>query len=370
MKITTRIISGYGLFLAVLAGLVMYQVITIQKMRDISDSLSGIHFQNVRASLRAWEVLRLVEDRTEKAFRLSDPDYLQQVHDHQKEFEANLGELQTKVSSSAERDEVKRLFQLWNTYVSDFRQLEQLLPQKGRVLPQNLQEDLNNLDTQIDSLYQAMLLSMDSISERARKTADTAVTVLWCATLAALAISILVSLLIVRSISKPLAHLTEGTRAIADGKFFYRLDTTRNDEFAQLAKDFNKMTSHLNELDVLKKGFVSHVSHELKAPLVSMRESIQLMLEEIPGPLSETVTRPKYPSFSEPVSIRFQCSGMPGGISCTLSTRTWTSPFLGENFTAFPTMFSTTCTMRSLSHSRISGLSGKSAFTWICLSCA
>ena len=291
MKITTRIISGYGLFLAVLAGLVMYQVITIQKMRDISDSLSGINFQNVRASLRAWEVLRLVEDRTEKAFRLSDPDYLQQVHDHQKEFEANLGELQTKVSSSAERAEVKRLFQLWNTYVSDFRQLEQLLPQKGRVLPQNLQEDLNNLDTQIDSLYQAMLLSMDSISERARKTADTAVTVLWCATLAALAISILVSLLIVRSISKPLAHLTEGTRAIADGKFFYRLDTTRNDEFAQLAKDFNKMTSHLNELDVLKKGFVSHVSHELKAPLVSMRESIQLMLEEIPGPLTDKQKR-------------------------------------------------------------------------------
>jgi two-component system sensor histidine kinase GlrK len=117
------------------------------------------------------------------------------------------------------------------------------------------------------------------------------VTVLWAVTVAALAISVLVSFLIIRSISKPLAHLTEGTRAIADGKFFYRLDTTRNDEFSQLARDFNKMTSRLNELDDMKKDFVSHVSHELKAPLASMHETIQIMLEEIPGPLTDKQKR-------------------------------------------------------------------------------
>ena len=288
MKITTRIISGYGLFIAVLAGLVIYQALTIYKMREISDSLSGANFQSAHASLRAWEVLRLVEDRTEKAFRLADPDYLQQVHDYEKEFEASLRELQRQDGSV--RDEVKQLSQLWSAYISDLRQLEPL-PQKGRALPPNLEEDLNNLDAQIDSLYQEVLSSMESIAEKARKTSDTAVMVLWVATLAALAISILVSLLIVRSISKPLAHLTEGTRAIADGKFFYRLDTTRNDEFAQLARDFNKMTSRLNELDVLKKDFVSHVSHELKAPLASIRETIQVMLEEIPGPLTDKQKR-------------------------------------------------------------------------------
>jgi len=127
--------------------------------------------------------------------------------------------------------------------------------------------------------------------ENSRKTAETAVLVLWCTTLVVLAISILVSFLIFRSISKPLAHLTEGTRAIAEGKFFYRLDTSRNDEFSQLAKDFNRMTLRLNELDKLKKDFVSHVSHELKSPLASMRETIQLMLEQIPGPLTEKQKR-------------------------------------------------------------------------------
>ena len=89
----------------------------------------------------------------------------------------------------------------------------------------------------------------------------------------------------------PLANLTEGTRAIAEGKFYYRLDTSRNDEFSQLARDFNTMTRRLNELDELKKDFVSHVSHELKAPLASMRETLQLLLEQIPGPLTDKQKR-------------------------------------------------------------------------------
>jgi len=41
----------------------------------------------------------------------------------------------------------------------------------------------------------------------------------------------------------------------------------------------------------MKKDFVSHVSHELKAPLASMQETTHLMLERIPGPLTEKQQR-------------------------------------------------------------------------------
>jgi len=44
------------------------------------------------------------------------------------------------------------------------------------------------------------------------------------------------------------------------------------------------MARRLNELDQMKKDFVSHVSHEIKSPLASMRETVQLLLEGIPGP--------------------------------------------------------------------------------------
>ncbi len=41
----------------------------------------------------------------------------------------------------------------------------------------------------------------------------------------------------------------------------------------------------------MKKNFISHVSHELKAPLASMQETTHLMLEQIPGPLTEKQKR-------------------------------------------------------------------------------
>jgi two-component system sensor histidine kinase GlrK len=113
----------------------------------------------------------------------------------------------------------------------------------------------------------------------------------WIISILALAVSCLVITLVVRSISRPLSHLTEGTRRISEGQFDYRLDTSRGDEFSQLALDFNTMTRRLSELDQMKKDFVSHVSHELKAPLASIRETLKLMLEELPGPLTDKQKR-------------------------------------------------------------------------------
>jgi len=291
MKITTRIVSGYGLFIAVLAGLVAYQIITVNRMQSINKELSEINFQYSRTCLQALRDRDLVEEYTWKSFALADTDYLNQLKGFQRDFEESLKELSSTATSREEAAAVKRLSQLWNSYSADLRLWQQSLPKSGTVLPMSLQDSLGQMRDQINSIYHANERSISAKLEHSRKTAETAVLVLWCATFIALAISILVSFLIFRSISKPLAHLTEGTRAIAEGKFFYRLDASRNDEFSQVARDFNRMTLRLNELDKLKRDFVSHVSHELKSPLASMRETTQLMLEQIPGPLTEKQRR-------------------------------------------------------------------------------
>ena len=52
------------------------------------------------------------------------------------------------------------------------------------------------------------------------------------------------------------------------------------------------MSARLVEIDQMKKNFISHVSHELKAPLASMQETTHLILERIPGPLTDALSRP------------------------------------------------------------------------------
>src|SRR5207247_1119653 len=97
----------------------------------------------------------------------------------------------------------------------------------------------------------------------------------------------IVAFVFFRSINDPLRRLTKGTHAIAKGQFWHRLPAYGHDEFSDLARDFNAMTEKLGELDELKKDFVSHVSHDLKAPLASMRQVMHLLLQEIPGTLNE-----------------------------------------------------------------------------------
>ena len=113
----------------------------------------------------------------------------------------------------------------------------------------------------------------------------------WTAGSIAIVIGGLVSLLLVRTINKSLLQLTQGTRVIAQGNFSHRIPADGRDEFAELARDFNAMSQRLGELDHMKRDFVSHVSHDLKAPLASIRQTAHLLLEEIPGSLNDQQKR-------------------------------------------------------------------------------
>jgi two-component system, NtrC family, sensor histidine kinase GlrK len=59
----------------------------------------------------------------------------------------------------------------------------------------------------------------------------------------------------------------------------------------RLFQQNKRMATQLIEVDQIKKNFISHVSHELKAPLASMQETTHLMLERIPGPLTDKQKR-------------------------------------------------------------------------------
>jgi len=128
------------------------------------------------------------------------------------------------------------------------------------------------------------------IDERVQAAADIgkeAERVTWIAGSLSLLLGILVAALIVRSINDPLRRLVKGTQALSKGQFWHRLRTDGGDEFAELAGHFNTMTERLSELDQMKKDFVSHVSHDLKAPLASIRQVMHLLLQGIPGSLNE-----------------------------------------------------------------------------------
>ena len=112
MKITTRIISGYGLFIVLLAGMAVYQAITVNRMQSINRTLRETNFENALTCLQALRDHDLVEEFARKSFALADPDYLDQLKEYQKDYETQIVKLRKNAVSLEEREAIKRLEQL------------------------------------------------------------------------------------------------------------------------------------------------------------------------------------------------------------------------------------------------------------------
>ncbi len=70
---------------------------------------------------------------------------------------------------------------------------------------------------------------------------------------------------------QPIQQLTEATKKVAAGDFNVKLETKREDEVAELTKNFNEMVKELGSIECLQKEFIDNVSHEMKTPISSIQ---------------------------------------------------------------------------------------------------
>lgn len=124
-------------------------------------------------------------------------------------------------------------------------------------------------------------------AERARSLREQTWTTALGVAIVAVAVSLLLIGLAVSSLRSRLDQFIVGTRTVSKGKFSVQLDTRSDDELGQAARAFNRMVKALEQLEQLEADFLSSVSHELRTPLVAMLETNLLLLDEIPGPLTE-----------------------------------------------------------------------------------
>ncbi len=85
-----------------------------------------------------------------------------------------------------------------------------------------------------------------------------------------IALFLLGSLLYIRTITGPVAELTDMASRIADGSYGMQVKKTYDDEIGVLTDTVNTLSETLSKTEKLQTEFISSVSHELRTPLTAI----------------------------------------------------------------------------------------------------
>jgi two-component system sensor histidine kinase GlrK len=297
MSVPSRVVLSVGLLVLLALGVLGYQLRTVYRLQSITNELSDISF------VAASSLLKMQLDAAD----LNDyySRYLVREENSRKDFDEPLNDRIYKIDQSFEQlellrqpwqapDEIAVLSSAWIQYKAQIEGVRQIVPTNGFDIdefPPSLGEAQESYRSQIEVAREAMVASMSAAVARNRTMAGQAVSVSVAAAAVFLVLSVAITFFTLRAINAPLRELTRGTRSIASGEFSHRIPVTGPSEFVELARDFNSMSEKLGELDQMKKDFVAHVSHELKAPLAAIRQTLAVTLEEVTGPINDAQRR-------------------------------------------------------------------------------
>lgn len=296
MRVATKVTFGTGLLLGLLLAVLVYHTSLVGRMASTGLRLASAQFRVATLAIEQSRTAAKLEESLKKYAVTADPAYAERARELGAAFDARLEELGALSLSHREEKEVMALRRLWKEGGrTDSGAAVGWAPRPGSpdddIVAAARLDELSRVRDQAQAVLEAARTSITHQVEGSLRRSRRAERIARGVMAMAVGLAVIAVVITVRSIKEPLRRLTEGTRAVAQGQFWYQLDETRGDEFSELARDFNTMVRRLDELDRMKEGFLAHVSHELRTPLVTIEETTTLLLEEETGPLNEQQRR-------------------------------------------------------------------------------
>jgi signal transduction histidine kinase len=289
MKLSSGILGKFFVWYFILA-LIFYATILVlyvdvQQILGKTENIVNKNYKIASASKKMIENLLNMEENEKKYRLLKKKDYFDYFVSAQDEFEANLIDILRLGANgmilSPLWKELHKSYQNFNTLLGDMRRNKQ-----SEVLwvPETMINDwIETISAARAENEQEIELATFELNRRGRTAVQSG--------LIGLGVSFVVGLLgsffLTRSMVRPLRELRRGIRSISKEQLGEPIQIRSQDEFGELAGAFNEMTVRLKEEERMRSDFISMLSHEIRTPLTSIRESVNMIAEEVMGSIND-----------------------------------------------------------------------------------
>jgi signal transduction histidine kinase len=282
--IINKLLVWFFIPVIIFYGTIILLYMDVQKIVDISESIISKNTMISLISKKMIENLIRMEENDKKYHLLKKDDYLNYFVLAKKEFEGNFVEILELERLGMEIPrEWRQLYKSYRDFSATFGNLRKN-ESSGSLW---LHEAVTNEWIQIISELRAknehdVALATMALNSRSQESAHSV--------LVGLAVSSFVCLIVILflaySMIRPLRELLRGIRSVSQNRISKTVNIRSKDEFGELAGAFNDMTLRLMEEERMRSDFISMLSHEIRTPLTSIRESVNMIVEEIMGTIN------------------------------------------------------------------------------------
>src|SRR4026209_218812 len=291
LSIFWRIVLTSLVIIVVMAGVNLYALFQLRQLTALSANMATRHYPAIQSAKHLLSILYAQLNSEKKYLAVRDATFLQHFDEEVDEFHRGLQTLETQELTPQGIQLLEDIKHLQQDRLTMFRAEFE----KDRSFTGALSVDYEGrrdalMDRISIALQQCIDLHETGISvgvSRSRESSAQAEAVTEQLVLLALVFGIALAGFASYTILRPLRQLQTHIKQIGQGNFRTSLNIRAASELRDLVDAVNWMGTKLQELDDMKGEFLAHVSHELRTPMASIQEGTHLLLDEIPGPLSQ-----------------------------------------------------------------------------------
>jgi len=285
MKLTIlkRLIFGHVAIMLLIVFLGGYVTLQLKKIDRFVREISAVDSTIIDLSERLTDKL-FSQVGFEKKYLISqDPDFYDKFWEIMKQLIQDMERLESVMVTDSENVVFSEVQQYYDNYISLFTEevdAEKNNPNYSRQTYQERKEKLvDEINDRLRRIIKTAGLSRETKIRESSRMSYHALEITYITVGLAIIISLLISFYNTRSINQPILLLQKQTKEITKGRFEKIRNVSSPLEIKELADDFNLMCERLEELDEMKKDFISHVSHNLRTPLTAMKEATGMLIE-------------------------------------------------------------------------------------------